>query len=62
MLSHDIKILPRRNLFVSAVKKMVHGVDASNLVIYLFLRTCYVSVAPTTLLEVVTVCCLGLLS
>jgi hypothetical protein len=57
-LPHDMKILPTRASFVSAVRKMVRGVDASNWVIYLFiviiviLRTCFVSVAPNILLNV----------
>jgi hypothetical protein len=29
-LSHDMKILPTRTSFVSAVRRMVRGVDASN--------------------------------
>jgi hypothetical protein len=29
-LHYDMKILPMRSSFVSAVKRMVHGVDASN--------------------------------
>jgi hypothetical protein len=56
VMPHDMKILPMQALFVPAVKRMVRHVDASNCVIYLFLRTCLVSVAPTTLLDVMTVC------
>jgi hypothetical protein len=52
----NMKILPPQDSFVSTVRSMVRGVEASNLVIYLFLRTCFVSVAPTTLLDVMTVC------
>jgi hypothetical protein len=55
-LPHDMKILPTRASFVSSVRRMVRGVDASNSVIYLFLRTYFVSVAPTTLLKVQIVC------
>jgi uncharacterized membrane protein len=55
-LPHDKKILPTQDSLVSAVRSMVRGVDASNLVIYLFLCTCFVSEAPTTLLDVMAVC------
>jgi hypothetical protein len=44
-----------------AVRRMVRGVDASDWVIYFFLHTFFVSVAPITLLDVMTVCYWGFL-
>jgi hypothetical protein len=56
-----VHILHTQALFVSTVRRMVRGVDASDWVIYLFLCTFFVSVAPTRLLDDKTVCCWGIL-